>query len=90
MLYLKVVEKLGLSYKNSQELNAIIDKKLPNHPKFHHSEVVIAGEVFEMYSQNIIDASSHFLVTQTLHHSFYLLLDEGAQGLSTLLFTDFA
>jgi hypothetical protein len=55
ILYLKVVEKLGLSYHNTQELNAIIDKKLPNRPTFHRSEVVIAGEVFEMYSRNIVD-----------------------------------
>jgi hypothetical protein len=52
---LKVCENLGLSYKNSNELNRIIDTKLPNRPKFHRSEVVIAGEVFEMYSRNIID-----------------------------------
>jgi hypothetical protein len=53
--YLKVVEKLGLSYHNSQALHAIIDNKLPNRPKFHRSEVVIAGEAFEIYSRNIVD-----------------------------------
>jgi hypothetical protein len=54
-ILLKVCEKLELSYKNSNELNRIIDTKLPNRPKFHRSEVVIAGEVFEMYSRNIVD-----------------------------------
>jgi hypothetical protein len=55
ILYLQIADKLGLSYQNSRDLNAIIDNKLPNRPKFHRSEVVIAGEAFEMYSRNILD-----------------------------------
>ncbi|KAF7343824.1 hypothetical protein MSAN_01963600 [Mycena sanguinolenta] len=50
-----VVEALGLSYRNSAELNAIIDEKLPCRPKFTRSEVVVAGEAFELYSRNIIE-----------------------------------
>ncbi|KAF7337296.1 hypothetical protein MSAN_02282200 [Mycena sanguinolenta] len=49
-----VVDALGLSYKNSIELNAIIDEKLPGRPKFTRSEVIVAGEVFELYSRDII------------------------------------
>jgi len=76
---LQICEKLGLSYKNSQELNGIIDKKLPSRPKFHRSEVVIAGEVFEMYSRNIIDCikslfsdpdvSEHLLLSPERHYA---------------------
>ncbi|KAF7366470.1 hypothetical protein MSAN_00904000 [Mycena sanguinolenta] len=50
-----VVEALGLSYRNSAELNTIIDEKLPGRPKFTRSEVVVSGEVFELYSRNIIE-----------------------------------
>ncbi|KAJ7302587.1 hypothetical protein DFH08DRAFT_918911 [Mycena albidolilacea] len=50
-----VREALGLSYSNSVQLNAIIDAKLPGRPKFTHSEVVVGGEAFELYSRNIIE-----------------------------------
>jgi hypothetical protein len=46
---------LGLSYQNSVELNSIIDGKLLGRPKFTRSEVVVAGEVFELYSRDIIE-----------------------------------
>ncbi|KAJ7100980.1 hypothetical protein B0H15DRAFT_770315 [Mycena belliarum] len=46
---------LGLSYGNSVQLNQIIDNKLPGRPKFERSEVVVAGEAFDLYSRNIID-----------------------------------
>jgi hypothetical protein len=47
-------EKLGLSYRNSQELNKIIDS-LPSRPKFHRDEIQVAGEVFEVYHRDIIE-----------------------------------
>ncbi|PPR01107.1 hypothetical protein CVT24_000403 [Panaeolus cyanescens] len=50
-----VTEKLGLSYKNSDELNKIIDEKLPSRPVFRRHEVVQNGEVVEFYSRDIID-----------------------------------
>ncbi|KAJ6526345.1 hypothetical protein B0H19DRAFT_1084449 [Mycena capillaripes] len=50
-----VAQALGLSYGSSLELNAIIDEKLPGRPKFTRSEVVVTGEVFELYSRNIIE-----------------------------------
>ncbi|KAJ7736807.1 hypothetical protein B0H16DRAFT_1326346 [Mycena metata] len=50
-----VTAALGLSFNNSIQLNAIIDEKLPGRPKFTRSEVVVAGEVFELYSRNIIE-----------------------------------
>ncbi|KAJ3575317.1 hypothetical protein NP233_g1175 [Leucocoprinus birnbaumii] len=50
-----VHEALGLSYKSSKELNAIIDVKLPGRPEFHRREVVVGGESFEFYSRDILE-----------------------------------
>jgi hypothetical protein len=46
---------LGISYRSSAELNTIIDEKLPGRPKFTRSEIVVAGEAFDLYSRNIIE-----------------------------------
>ncbi|KAJ7715882.1 hypothetical protein B0H16DRAFT_1804709 [Mycena metata] len=45
----------NLSYNTSPELNKIIDEKLPGHPKFTRSEVVVNGEVFHLYSRDILE-----------------------------------
>ncbi|KAJ3888376.1 hypothetical protein GG344DRAFT_53755 [Lentinula edodes] len=51
-----VCEALGLSYKNSTELNSIIDTKLPaQRPTFVRDEVVIAGEAFDIYKRPIME-----------------------------------
>ena len=51
----QVVEKLGLLFSSSEELNQIIDKKLPNGlPQFVREEVEIAGQKFEFYHRDII------------------------------------
>ncbi|KAJ7789675.1 hypothetical protein B0H14DRAFT_3502730 [Mycena olivaceomarginata] len=50
-----VRESLDLSYGTSVHLNKIIDEKLPGRPKFTRSEVVVNGEVFHLYSRDIID-----------------------------------
>ncbi|KAF8875590.1 hypothetical protein BD779DRAFT_1476024, partial [Infundibulicybe gibba] len=43
-------DKLGLSYKNSRELNQIIDTQLPNdRPRFERGEIKVAGEAFDIY-----------------------------------------
>jgi hypothetical protein len=73
----QVCEALGLSYKNSNELNKIIDQWLPGCPAFHRHEVVVGGEAFEFFSPNIIncikglwadvDFASH-LVVEPEHH----------------------
>ncbi|KAJ3792701.1 hypothetical protein GGU11DRAFT_818959 [Lentinula aff. detonsa] len=50
-----VCEKLGLSYRNANQLNAIIDT-LPNiRPKFMRQEVVVQGQAFEMYFRDILE-----------------------------------
>jgi hypothetical protein len=51
----QVVERLGLSFSSSEELNQIIDKKLPSGlPQFIREEVTIAGETYEFYHRDII------------------------------------
>ncbi|KAG6875884.1 hypothetical protein C0992_001897 [Termitomyces sp. T32_za158] len=51
-----VCEALGLSFKNSAELNKIIDDKLPTGcPRFTRREVVVGGEAFVLYSQNVLE-----------------------------------
>ena len=52
---LKVCDSLDLSYKNSKELNKIIDNKLPGRPQFKRREIVQNGEVVELFSGDIIE-----------------------------------
>ncbi|KAH7903989.1 hypothetical protein BJ138DRAFT_1107200 [Hygrophoropsis aurantiaca] len=49
-------EKLGLSYKDSRQLNQIIDKKLPTRrPQFQREEIEIAGESYDVYFRDILE-----------------------------------
>ena len=50
-----VQEALGLGYKNSKELNHIIDTSLPGRPQFRCKQVVVAGESFELYYRPVLD-----------------------------------
>ncbi|KAF8893652.1 hypothetical protein CPB85DRAFT_1481233 [Mucidula mucida] len=51
----EVTERLDLSFKNTTQLNDIIDKKLPClRPKFISEEIVIADRSFDVYRRNII------------------------------------
>ncbi|KAG1733539.1 hypothetical protein EDB19DRAFT_1830920 [Suillus lakei] len=50
-----VSEHLGLSFKNTNELNKIIDYELPTgHPKFKWEQVVVVGESFDVYYHDIL------------------------------------
>ena len=46
---------MDLSFKNTHELNRIIDTSLPTRPKFKRHEVVVAGESFELYARDIVE-----------------------------------
>ncbi|KAF8326774.1 hypothetical protein F5887DRAFT_899535 [Amanita rubescens] len=68
---------IGLSYKNSRELNAFIDRKLPARPHFEQHEVRIAGDIETMHSRNIIEciktlygdaAHAPYLIFKPEHH----------------------
>ncbi|PPR02155.1 hypothetical protein CVT26_012116 [Gymnopilus dilepis] len=50
-----VCEALKLSFKNSDQLNKIIDNRLPGRPQFKRHEVLIGGEVFEYYSRDPLE-----------------------------------
>ncbi|KAJ3998439.1 hypothetical protein F5050DRAFT_1798464 [Lentinula boryana] len=53
-----VSEKLGLSFRNANELNAIIDTKLPTlRPPFQRQEVIVQGEAFEVYFRDILECT---------------------------------
>jgi hypothetical protein len=53
--YTQLVDALGLSFKNSRELNNIIDHKLPGRPCFKREDVLVGGETFTMYSRDILE-----------------------------------
>lgn len=51
-------DSLGLSYKSSKELNKIIDSQLPSgRPQFKREEVVLGGEVFEMFYRDVLECT---------------------------------
>ncbi|PCH41885.1 hypothetical protein WOLCODRAFT_89528 [Wolfiporia cocos MD-104 SS10] len=50
-----VVEALGLTYKDSNELNAIIDRSIPGNPHFQCKNVAVAGETYQVYFRDIIE-----------------------------------
>lgn len=52
---IQLPERLGLSYKDARSLNKIIDLRItPSRPPFERHEIVVAGEVFEVYYRDII------------------------------------
>ena len=48
-------EGLNLSYKNSCELNKLIDHELPDQPRFICEEVTVDGQTFELYRRDVVD-----------------------------------
>jgi hypothetical protein len=50
----QVVDKLGLSFKNSVELDKIIDSKLPGRPAFQRHTLELGGEMFDVYFRDIM------------------------------------
>ncbi|KAN0129797.1 hypothetical protein V8E53_012389 [Lactarius tabidus] len=49
-----VNKRLGLSFKNTRELNKVIDTHLPGRPPFQRKEILVGDEVCELYFQDII------------------------------------
>ncbi|RPD72981.1 hypothetical protein L226DRAFT_546761 [Lentinus tigrinus ALCF2SS1-7] len=50
-----IVTLLGLSYKNTNELNKIIDEQLTSaRPRFIRREIIVAGEAFEVFYRDVI------------------------------------
>jgi hypothetical protein len=53
-VFLQLVEVLGLSYKNTRELNKLIDNGLPCRLHFHRHDLQIGTETTTMYSRNVL------------------------------------
>jgi hypothetical protein len=52
----QISERLSLSFKNANELNAIVDHGLPTgRPKFKREQIVVAGEAFDIYYRDVIE-----------------------------------
>ena len=49
-----MVERLGLSYKNTAELNKLIDQDLPGRPSFQRHEVIVGSEVCDVYFRDAL------------------------------------
>ncbi|KAJ7577335.1 hypothetical protein C8J56DRAFT_1007166 [Mycena floridula] len=51
-----LLHRLQLSFKNSVELNKIIDSQLPtSRPRFQRQEIIIQGEVLELYYRDVLE-----------------------------------
>ena len=51
-----MIERLDLPFKNSAELNSIIDKELPaQRPAFKRREIVVSGEAYDIYYRDILE-----------------------------------
>ncbi|KAG1869020.1 hypothetical protein DFJ58DRAFT_857358 [Suillus subalutaceus] len=51
-----VSERLSLSFKNANELNAIVDHELPTScPKFKREQIIVASEAFDVYYCDVIN-----------------------------------
>ncbi|THU96311.1 hypothetical protein K435DRAFT_664760 [Dendrothele bispora CBS 962.96] len=51
-----VTESLDLSYRNTNELNHVIDHDLPSRrPAFSRQEVVVGGKAYDFYTRNALD-----------------------------------
>ncbi|KAG2346551.1 hypothetical protein BDR05DRAFT_878079 [Suillus weaverae] len=48
-------ENIGFSFKNSRELNKIIDNELPGRPEFKCEQIIIADQAFDIYYRDIIE-----------------------------------
>ncbi|KAH9075024.1 hypothetical protein EDB83DRAFT_2515877 [Lactarius deliciosus] len=50
----QLVDRLKLSYRNTRELDAIIDQELPGRPPFKCWDLLIGGETLHLYYRDII------------------------------------
>jgi len=54
-LLFKVVDKLGLSYRTANQLNAIIDNDLSGRPPFKCQKFKIGDETLEFYYRDVVE-----------------------------------
>jgi hypothetical protein len=53
-IVIKIVDKLGLSFSSTKELNDIIDKMLPGRPPFECHNFDLGGETLEFYFRDVL------------------------------------
>ena len=51
----KIVDKLGLSYHSTQELNNMIDTELPGRPHFQCNVLYIGDKWLEFYCRDVLE-----------------------------------
>ncbi|KAG1811639.1 hypothetical protein EV424DRAFT_1473681 [Suillus variegatus] len=66
-------DALGLSYRNTHELNQIIDRHLPcQRPRFKREEIIVADEAFDVYSRDVMECvKALYLDPDFLQHLNY-------------------
>ncbi|KAG1721549.1 uncharacterized protein EDB91DRAFT_1256472 [Suillus paluster] len=57
-----VSEHLSLSYKNSKELNKIIDKSLHGRLKFKQEQIIVTGKAFNVFCRDAIECIKAFVL----------------------------
>ncbi|KAG1746060.1 hypothetical protein EDD22DRAFT_981986 [Suillus occidentalis] len=63
-----ISERLSLSFKNANELNAIVDHGLPTgRPKFKREQIVVAGEAFDIYYRDVIECTETIRLFHDMH-----------------------
>ena len=50
----KIVDRLGLSFSSTKELNDIIDNSLPGRPPFECHDFIIGGETLELHFRDVL------------------------------------
>ena len=51
----KIVDKLGLSYRSTKELNNMIDTELPGRPHFQCKVLYVGDERLEFYCRDVLE-----------------------------------
>ncbi|KIP06193.1 hypothetical protein PHLGIDRAFT_107242 [Phlebiopsis gigantea 11061_1 CR5-6] len=51
----EIQERLGLSFKNTREIDQIVDSLPAPRPCFHREEIEVDGEAFDVYFRNVIE-----------------------------------
>jgi hypothetical protein len=53
-MWLKLADRLGLSYRTANELNLMIDK-LPGRPTFKSHDIQVDNQIYQLHSRDVLD-----------------------------------
>ena len=51
----KLCDRLGLLFKNTRELDVIIDRELPGRPHFQHHVITVGSKACEVFYQDVVE-----------------------------------